>query len=182
MKIYTKKGDKGETSLIGGNRVKKSNVRIHAYGTVDELNSMVGLLNDSLTDKNDKKILLKIQNQLFVIGSSLASAPGSKMAIPEISESAVKDLEIEMDKMNESLPELRSFILPGGHQSVSYCHLARTICRRAERWVIEITEDEEVESIIIEYLNRLSDFFFVLARKIAIDFNSNEILWNPLKD
>ena len=182
MKIYTKKGDRGETSLIGGVRVKKSNVRIHAYGTVDELNSMVGLLKDNLIDDEDISLLLEIQNNLFVIGSSLASAPGSKMSLPEIKTKDVEKLEVQMDKMNEDLPELTSFILPGGHTVVSYCHLARTICRRAERWVIEITESEKIDTILIEYLNRLSDYFFVLARKIAIDFNSKEVLWHPSKD
>jgi len=179
MKIYTKKGDGGETSLIGGKRVKKSNVRIHAYGSVDELNSMVGLLKDSMTPSTYDELLLLIQDRLFVIGSHLASAQGSKMELPQIKQEDIAILEKEMDRMNDELPELTSFILPGGDVSVSYCHLARTICRRAERWTIEIIENEPVESIIIEYLNRLSDYFFMLARQISFDKNIKEILWSP---
>jgi cob(I)alamin adenosyltransferase len=182
MKIYTKKGDGGETSLIGGIRVKKSNIRIHAYGSIDELNSMIGLLRDSIDTQEIIDQLLEIQDRLFIIGSHLASAPGSKMKLPEISDADVLHLEEFMDKMNESLPELTSFILPGGHISVSYCHLARTICRRAERWTIEITESEKVDPVILEYLNRLSDYFFVLARRISKEKNAREIAWKPRID
>ncbi len=177
MKIYTKKGDKGETSLIGGLRVKKSNVRIHAYGSVDELNSMVGLVRDSINDQVIKKQLIEIQDRLFTLGSQLAASPGSKMKLPEIKKEDILKLEGFIDEMDHSLPELKSFILPGGHISVSYCHLARTICRRAERWVIEVTEKEIVDAIIIEYLNRLSDYFFMLSRKISLDNNAEEIPW-----
>lgn len=179
MKIYTKKGDKGETSLIGGVRVKKSNNRIHAYGTIDELNSVVGIVRDSLKDSTIRKQLLGIQNHLFVIGSHLASAPNSKMQIPDISHSDITQLEEYMDEMNLSLPELTSFILPGGNISSSYCHLARTVCRRAERWVIEVSEKEEVDPLIIAYLNRLSDYFFILSRRISSINDAKEIQWNP---
>lgn len=182
MKIYTKKGDTGETSLIGGVRVKKSNVRIHAYGTVDELNSVVGLVRDSITNKETIDQLLEIQDRLFVIGSQLASAPDSKMKLPAISSSDIQNLETYIDKMNDDLPELTSFILPGGDLSVSYSHLARTVCRRAERWVIEVDEVEKVDPVIIEYLNRLSDYFFMLGRKISLDNNANEIIWKPRID
>lgn len=182
MKIYTKKGDTGETSLIGGVRVKKSNVRIHAYGTVDELNSVVGLVRDSATNAAIIDQILEIQDRLFIIGSQLASAPGSKMKLPEISPKDIANLEKYIDAMNEELPELKSFILPGGDLAVSYCHLARTVCRRAERWVIEVDESEKVDPIIIEYLNRLSDYFFMLSRKISLDNNANEIPWKPRLD
>lgn len=179
MKIYTKTGDKGETSLIGGVRVKKSNNRIHAYGTVDELNSSLGLVRDSLTNPDIRKQLLEIQGRLFVIGSHLASAPNSKMQIPDISKEDVLHLENYIDEMNKSLPELKNFILPGGSISVSYCHMARTICRRAERWVIEVSESEFVEPLTIEYLNRLSDYLFVLSRRISHENEVEEIAWNP---
>lgn len=182
MKIYTKKGDTGETSLIGGVRVKKSNVRIHAYGTVDELNSVVGLVRDSVENKNIIEQLLEIQDRLFVIGSHLASAPGSKMKLPDISSTDIQHLENYIDEMNDALPELKSFILPGGDLRVSYTHLARTVCRRAERWVIEVDELEKVDSVIIEYLNRLSDYFFMLGRKISLDNNAEEIPWKPRID
>jgi len=182
MKIYTKKGDGGETSLIGGDRVKKSNVRIHAYGTVDELNSMIGLLRDSLINEEIREQLLNIQDRLFVLGSHLASSPNSKMKLPDIEKQDIIRLEKDIDKMNESLPELRTFILPGGHLSVSYCHLARTICRRAERWTIEILEKESIEPLLIQYLNRLSDYFFVLCRRISFENDIKEIPWTPRKD
>lgn len=182
MKIYTKKGDKGETSLIGGVRVKKSNVRIHAYGTIDELNSVVGLVRDSNTNVEISTQLLEIQDRLFVIGSHLASAPNSKMKLPDVRAKDIIDLEEYIDRMNTSLPELKSFILPGGNIAVSYCHLARTVCRRAERWVIEVDESEGVNPIIIEYLNRLSDYFFMLCRRISQENNSEETLWNPRID
>lgn len=182
MKIYTKKGDTGETSLIGGVRVKKSNVRIHAYGTVDELNSVVGLVRDSASNAEIIDQLLEIQDRLFVIGSQLASAPDSKMKLPEISSEDITHLENFIDAMNEELPELKSFILPGGDITVSYCHLARTVCRRAERWVIEVDETEKVDPVIIEYLNRLSDYFFMLSRKISLDNNAKEIPWKPRLD
>jgi cob(I)alamin adenosyltransferase len=179
MKIYTKKGDSGETSLIGGLRVKKSSNRIHAYGTVDELNSMIGLLRDNLNDEKIINQLLFIQDRLFTLGSLLASAPNAKMKLPEIKLEDIELLEKSMDEMDGILPELKSFILPGGHISVSYCHLARTICRRAERWVIKVSENEVINPIITAYLNRLSDYFFVLSRKISADNNALETPWIP---
>ena len=179
MKIYTKKGDKGDTSLIGGVRVKKSHTRIHAYGTVDELNSMVGLVRDTCDNSQIIEQLIEIQDRLFTLGSLLASSPGSKMNLPEIKESDIADLEKYIDEMDRALPELKSFILPGGHVVVSYCHLARTICRRAERWVIEVSENDEVDTKIIEYLNRLSDYFFMLSRKVSKDNDAEEIPWIP---
>src|SRR6185295_3145817 len=163
-KIYTKTGDKGTTSLIGGTKVPKSHLRIEAYGTVDELNSYIGLCKDLLTDKN---ILQEIQDRLFTIGSSLACDPEkeTKMKIPDLEEDDITLLEKEIDRMNESIPPMKNFILPGGHPTVSHLHIARCICRRAERCCVRLEmEKEEVESIIIKYLNRLSDHLFMLAR------------------
>ena len=182
MKIYTKKGDGGETSLIGGVRVKKSNARIHAYGNVDELNAIVGLIKDSIDEIEITEELYRIQNELFVIGSLLAAAPGAKMQLPEISDKEVKMLEVAMDDMNEQLEDLKNFILPGGNLAISYAHLARTVCRRAERWVITVSEEEDVAAVILEYLNRLSDYFFVLARYIGHLSSIPDIPWKPLKD
>lgn len=182
MKIYTKKGDGGETSLIGGVRVKKSNARIHAYGNVDELNAIVGLIKDSIDEIEITEELYRIQNELFVIGSLLAAAPGAKMQLPEISDKEVKMLEVAMDDMNEQLEDLKNFILPGGNLAISYAHLARTVCRRAERWVITVSEEEDVAGVILEYLNRLSDYFFVLARYIGHLSSIPDIPWKPLKD
>ena len=180
MKIYTKTGDKGQTSLIGGTRVPKHHIRIEAYGTVDELNSWIGLLRDQPVDASTKKILLEIQDRLFTIGSSLASDPGkSKMKIPDLQEEDVTLLEKEMDMMNESLPEMRNFVLPGGHPSVSYCHIARCVCRRAERNTIHLSESNFVAEPVIKYLNRLSDYLFVLSRKLSHDLKAEEIPWKP---
>jgi cob(I)alamin adenosyltransferase len=178
MKIYTKTGDKGETSLIGGTRVPKHHIRIESYGTVDELNSWIGLINDQDIAQESKTILSEIQDRLFTIGSSLASDPEkSKMKIPDLHASDIELLENQIDKMNEMLPEMRHFILPGGHTSVSYCHLARCVCRRAERNVIHLHETEYVNEMVIVYLNRLSDYLFVLARFIGHQLNVNEIAW-----
>jgi cob(I)alamin adenosyltransferase len=182
MKIYTKKGDSGTTQLIGGTRVPKHHVRIEAYGTIDELNSFTGLLRDQKMTDHHKKILLEIQDRLFTIGSSLASDPEkSRMKTPDLTEQDVILLENEMDMMEAQLPELKSFILPGGHPTVSHAHIARCICRRAERLVTHLSESEEnrVDPLIIKYLNRLSDYFFVLARKLAAEFGAEEILWKP---
>jgi cob(I)alamin adenosyltransferase len=180
MKIYTKKGDKGETSLLGGTRVKKSHIRIESYGTVDELNSWIGLIRDQQIDNNAKKFLIHIQDRLFTIGSHLASDPDkSKAKIPGIKEEDVSALEKEMDTMNEVLPEMRSFVLPGGHTTVSYCHIARCVCRRAERYTVALASEEKVDDIIIKYLNRLSDYLFVLSRKLSNDLNAEEIPWKP---
>jgi cob(I)alamin adenosyltransferase len=178
MKIYTKTGDKGQTSLIGGTRVPKHHIRIESYGTVDELNSWIGLINDQDIAPESKTILSEIQDRLFTIGSSLASDPEkSKMKIPDLHESDIELLEKQIDSMNEVLPEMRFFILPGGHTSISYCHLARCVCRRAERNVIHLHETEYVNEMVIVYLNRLSDYLFVLARFIAHQLNVNEIAW-----
>lgn len=180
MKIYTKTGDKGQTSLIGGTRVAKHHIRIEAYGTVDELNSFIGLIRDQEIDKHYKEILLEIQDRLFTIGSLLASDPNkSKMKLPQINEDDVVRLEKEIDAMNEKLPEMRSFVLPGGHPIVSYCHIARCVCRRAERNTIKLMEAEKIDEIIIKYLNRLSDYLFVLSRKIGLDKGAQETPWKP---
>jgi len=180
MKIYTKTGDKGQTSLIGGTRVPKHHIRIEAYGTVDELNSHIGLIRDQQIDEHSKKILIEIQDRLFTIGSSLASDPEkSKMKIPDLKEEDITLLEKEMDKMNERLPEIKTFVLPGGHTTVSYCHIARCVCRRAERLTIHLSENSFVAELVIKYLNRLSDYLFVLSRKFTHDLKAVEIPWKP---
>jgi len=180
FKIYTKTGDKGQTSLIGGTRVPKHHIRIETYGTVDELNSYIGLIRDQPIDEHSKQLLIEIQDRLFTIGSSLASDPEkSKMKIPDLKEEDVLLLEQEMDKMNEVLPEMRSFVLPGGHTTVSYCHIARCVCRRAERLTIHLSENSFVSDLVIKYLNRLSDYLFVLSRKLTQDLHALEIPWKP---
>jgi cob(I)alamin adenosyltransferase len=182
MKIYTKTGDKGTTSLIGGTKVPKSHLRIEAYGTVDELNSCIGLCRDLLKNKKSRKVLLEIQDRLFTIGSSLACDPEkeTKMKIPDLQEADVVLLENEIDKMNEILPPMKSFILPGGHKTVSSLHIARCICRRAERCCVRLeSENHESDPIIIKYLNRLSDFLFVLARFTGYKLKAKEIPWKP---
>jgi cob(I)alamin adenosyltransferase len=180
MKVYTKTGDKGETSLIGGTRVKKSHLRIETYGTVDELNSYIGLVRDQEVNASRKDLLKEIQDRLFTIGSSLASDPEkSKMKIPDLHAEDVTLLENEIDKMNDELPPLRVFVLPGGHQSVSFCHLARCVCRRAERLTIGLQEESFVADLVIQYLNRLSDYLFVLSRKMAHELNAEEVPWKP---
>ena len=184
MKIYTKTGDKGTTALLGGTRVPKSHERIEAYGTVDELNSYLGLVADQEINTGRKETLREIQDRLFTIGSSLASDPEkSKVKIPDLLESDVTMLEEQIDGMNNELPEMRSFILPGGHPAVSTCHIARCVCRRAERLAINLSQNEFVAELVIKYLNRLSDYLFVLARKMAQDLNADEIPWRPrMKD
>lgn len=180
MKIYTKTGDKGQTSLIGGTRVPKHHIRIEAYGTVDELNSHIGLIRDQQIDSHYKNILTEIQDRLFTIGASLASDPEkSKMKIPDLKEEDITLLENEMDKMNDELPEMRSFVLPGGHTTVSFCHIARCVCRRAERNTIHLAENEFVADLVVKYLNRLSDYLFVLSRKLSQDLKASEIPWKP---
>ena len=180
MKIYTKKGDTGKTSLIGGTRVSKNHIRIEAYGTVDELNSWVGLLRDEMGDKSSVKTLLEIQNQLFTVGSLLAADPEkNRMKLPELSEEDVVILEKEIDRMNEKLPPIKNFLLPGGHPVVSHCHITRCVCRRAERHVTNLSSKSFVKPLIIKYLNRLSDYFFVLSRKLSADFSAKEIPWKP---
>lgn len=180
MKIYTKTGDKGQTSLIGGTRVPKYHTRIDAYGTVDELNSYIGLIRDQQIDEHSKKVLMEIQDRLFTIGSLLAADPEkSRMKLPELNEQDVLVLEKEIDAMNETLPEMRSFILPGGHTTVSFCHIARCVCRRAERLTVQLAETEDVPELIIKYLNRLSDYIFVLSRKFSKDLKAEEVAWKP---
>lgn len=180
FKIYTKTGDKGQTSLIGGTRVSKSHIRIESYGTIDELNSYLGLVNDLTNDSKINDWILEIQDRLFTIGSELATSPTKevKMKLPDLHNSDINWLEMKIDEMNEQLPEMRSFILPGGHQGASACHVARCICRRAERLCVHMRElDEEVSDVILQYLNRLSDFLFVLARYITHINGKNEIPW-----
>ncbi len=178
MKIYTKTGDKGTTSLLGGTRVIKSHIRIEAYGTIDELNSHIGLLRDQEVNKKRLDILKGIQDRLFSIGSILASDPRkSKVKIPDLYDADIVLLEKTIDKMNNGLPEMRSFILPGGHQSVSFCHIARCVCRRAERIVINLSQEDIVADIVIKYLNRLSDYLFVLGRKMALELGSEDVEW-----
>lgn len=180
MKIYTKTGDKGYTSLIGGTRVPKHHLRIESYGTVDELNSYIGLIRDQDITTHDKQLLKEIQDRLFTIGSSLASDPEkSKMIIPDLHEADIELLEKEMDIMNENLPELRHFILPGGNNAISFCHIARCVCRRAERLSVHLSEESQVDIKVNIYLNRLSDYLFVLSRKIGNDQKVPENQWIP---
>ena len=180
MKIYTKKGDEGKTGLIGGTRVTKNAIRIDAYGTVDELNSYIGVVRDYHIDEIYKKQLIEIQDRLFTIGSSLASDPEkSNMKIPDLNESDIAFLEQCMDEMDSQLPEMRYFVLPGGNHAVSFCHVARCVCRRAERLIVELKQNEFVAPLVLTYMNRLSDYLFVLSRKIAMDLNADEQPWHP---
>lgn len=190
MKIYTKTGDKGSTSLYGGQRVSKSNPRIEAYGTVDELNSYIGLLKDQEIDCETKGCLLKIQHDLFTLGAMLATPKDKELLkngkerlnIPKITIKNIILLEQEIDKMNTLLPQMTNFILPGGHQTVSFCHISRCICRRAERITTALSENEDINTDIIVYLNRLSDYLFVLARKLSKDLSVKETPWVPEKN
>jgi cob(I)alamin adenosyltransferase len=180
MKIYTKTGDKGFTSLIGGTRVPKYHVRIESYGTVDELNSYIGLIRDQQPGVHHSDILKHIQDRLFTIGASLAADPEkSRMVIPDLHTGDIELLEHEMDDMNRELPELRHFILPGGSTAISYCHIARCVCRRAERIAVQLAQDSEVDEKVIIYLNRLSDYLFTLARKLANEGQIAENEWIP---
>ncbi len=180
MKIYTKTGDKGLTSLIGGTRVPKHHLRIESYGTVDELNSYIGMIRDQDISEDQKNILKEIQDRLFTIGSALASDPEkSKMKIPDLHLQDIELLEQKMDEMNEKLPELKHFILPGGNTVVSFCHIARCICRRAERITVHLAEESFVDEKVIIYLNRLSDYLFVLARQLCLDNGCTENEWFP---
>jgi cob(I)alamin adenosyltransferase len=179
FKIYTKTGDTGETSLFGGRRVLKSNLRVDAYGTVDELNAFTGLLSDNIDFLQIKSILLEIQHRLFTIGAHLASDPQKQLPTPDLLSTDIDLLEQEMDRMDAVLPELRQFILPGGHSSVSHAHVCRTICRRAERIVIALSSSgETVDEQVVQYLNRLSDYFFILARYLAHELGIEEHKWN----
>ena len=178
MKIYTKTGDKGLTSLIGGTRVPKSSLRIDCYGTVDELNSHIGLVRDQEVNAARRPLLKEIQDRLFTIGSALAADPDkSKMKLPDLLATDVTLLEEEMDRLNLDLPELRAFILPGGHPAVSHTHVARCVCRRAERMVIHLSEDSFVAELVVVYLNRLSDYLFVLSRAMAHELGVEEVTW-----
>ena len=180
MKIYTKKGDSGYTSLIGGTRVAKHHLRIESYGTVDELNSYMGLIRDHNENPELKEVILEVQDRLFTIGSQLAADPEkSKMKLPEVYESDVKFLEDQIDKMDEELEPMRSFVLPGGHPVISSTHIARCVCRRAERITVHLAENETVDEIIMRYLNRLSDFLFTLSRKLSKDLSVDEVPWKP---
>jgi cob(I)alamin adenosyltransferase len=182
QKIYTKTGDKGKTSLIGGTKILKSDLRIETYGTIDELNSWIGFVSDAINDFSANHILKEIQDRLFTIGSSLACDPEkeTKLKIPDLHESDVNLLEKEIDTMNEILPEMKHFILPGGHSSASITHIARSVCRRTERCCVNLaTHNGHVEPLIIKYLNRLSDYLFVLARYVSHLHNVPEMVWNP---
>ncbi len=190
MKIYTKTGDDGTTALYGGTRVPKHHLRIDSYGTVDELNSYLGLLRDQKIDQHSHDMLVQIQDKLFTVGAILATDPEKAMlkngkkrlSIPLITKEDLLVLENEIDQMDQNLPQMTHFILPGGHQTVSFCHIARTICRRAERLSCALYEIEPFEITTIHYLNRLSDYLFVLARKLSKDLQANEIKWIPKKE
>ena len=185
MKIYTKTGDAGETSLFGGKRVKKYDLRIESYGTIDELNSHIGLIRDQKIDEITFTALIKIQKELFSIGAILATPPGKeklksgkrRLQSPIITKDEITFLEFEIDKMESTLEPMTNFILPGGHPSVSICHIARSVCRRAERIMVQLNEKEGVDADIISYINRLSDYLFVLARKLSMVNGAQEIPW-----
>lgn len=181
MKIYTKKGDEGQTSLFGGKRMPKNQTRIEAYGTIDELNSHIGFLRDSIVFTDIQNELIKIQEELFTLGSHIASDPDKvdKLQLPEFNDTHIFWLEEKMDDMEEVLPEMKNFILPGGHQAVSYCHVVRSVCRRAERCLVALHQTEPVDSLHLRYMNRLSDYFFVLSRKLSQDLNAKETPWKP---
>ena len=181
MKVYTKKGDGGSTQLIGGRRVPKNSIKIEAYGTVDELNSFLGLLRDQEIQLEYKEQLIHLQNDLFVIGSLLAKDKDAKMALPELKEESIDLMEQWIDEMDAQLEPMRFFVLPGGHQAVSLSHIARCVCRRAERCVVDLGEQEEVPSHILKFLNRLSDYLFVLGRKLSADLNIQDVPWKPEK-
>jgi cob(I)alamin adenosyltransferase len=181
-KIYTKGGDHGETSLLGGTRVPKSHERVEAYGNIDELNSFIGLLLDQQMKEHYREVLVSVQENLFVAEAWVATDPEKPVSgLPQLTEDQITLLEQEIDTMTSEMPPLSSFILPGGHPVVSYCHIARTVCRRAERAVIRLNQKQPVDEIIIRYLNRLSDYLFVLARKTGQDAGVKEIHW-PRKD
>lgn len=190
MKIYTKTGDEGTTALFGGTRVKKYNLRIDSYGTVDELNAYIGLIKDQNIEDATKDSLLKIQNELFTLGAMLATPPEKetlksgkeRLNIPKVNSNSIQFLENEIDAMDSELPQMTHFILPGGHQAVSFCHVARCVCRRAERLCVELNDEETINSDILKYLNRLSDYLFVLARMLSKQLQVDEIKWIPTKN
>ncbi len=189
MKIYTKTGDKGTTALFGGTRVPKHHIRIDSYGTVDELNSHIGLIRDQDIDPRSKEILVHIQDKLFTVGAVLATDPDKmtlkngkdRLNIPRVNEEDIELLETEMDHMNDHLPPMTHFVLPGGHTTVSYCHIARCVCRRAERLATALYDISPFDEHTLKYLNRLSDYLFVLARKLSKDLQAAEIKWIPKK-
>lgn len=189
MKIYTKTGDTGTTSLFGGDRVPKHHIRIESYGTVDELNSYIGLVRDQDMNPLYKAVLVEVQDRLFTVGAILATPPDKevlkngekRLQNLGITESDIDYLEREMDKMDAELPPMTHFVLPGGHTTVSYCHVARCVCRRAERLAVHLNDIEPTDSLVIKYLNRLSDYLFVLARKLSHDLNAEETPWIPRK-
>jgi cob(I)alamin adenosyltransferase len=180
MKIYTKTGDQGETSLFGGKRVKKYDLRINAYGTSDELNSWIGVLRDQTIADNYKAQLIEIQDRIFTLGAQLAADPDKpKLKMPHIELNDIQAVEQWIDEIDAVLPPMTNFVLPGGHTAVSFSHVARCVCRRCERLVIELNNEAPIDELIIQYLNRLSDYLFVLGRKIAIDLDAPEQLWFP---
>lgn len=189
MKVYTKTGDKGTTALFGGTRVPKDHIRIESYGTVDELNSYIGLIRDQEINTHYKEILIEIQDRLFTVGAILATPPekevmkNGELRLQKLGivESDIELLENEIDAMEDSLPQMTHFVLPGGHTTVSYCHIARCVCRRAERLSVHLSHNEPVAPIAIKYLNRLSDYLFVLARKLTFDLKAEEVQWIPRK-
>ncbi len=182
MKIYTKTGDEGTTSLVGGTRVSKTDIRIEAYGSVDELNAYIGLLRDQEVNEGRREFLKEVQDCLFTIGSRVATEPGKRKGkLPDLFEEDILMLELEIDRMTENLEPLRFFVLPGGHTTVSYGHLARTVCRRAERVVLALYEQYPSDPLIPRYLNRLSDFLFVLSRQMAKELQVEEVFWHPRK-
>ena len=189
MKVYTKTGDTGTTALFGGTRVSKDHIRIESYGTVDELNSYIGLIRDQDMDAHFKEILIEIQDRLFTVGAILATPPEKevmkngelRLKNLGIIESDIELLENEIDAMEDSLPQMTHFILPGGHTTVSYCHIGRCVCRRAERLAVHLNDIEPTDEFVIKYLNRLSDYLFVLARKLSFDLKAEEVKWIPRK-
>ena len=189
MKVYTKTGDPGTTALFGGTRVPKHHIRIESYGTVDELNSHIGLIRDQDMSDLYKKVLIEVQDRLFTVGAILATPPEKevmkngelRLKNLGIIESDIELLENEIDAMEEALPPMTHFVLPGGHTTVSYCHIARCVCRRAERLAVHLSHNEPVAEIAIKYLNRLSDYLFVLARKLSHDLKAAEVQWIPRK-
>ena len=189
MKVYTKTGDTGTTALFGGTRVPKHHIRIESYGTVDELNSHVGLIRDQEINSHYKDVLIEVQDRLFTVGAILATPPeketlknGEKrLQNLGILEADIDYLEKEIDAMEDSLPQMTHFVLPGGHTTVSYCHIARCVCRRAERLAVHLNDIEPTDELVIKYLNRLSDYLFVLARKLSFDLKADEVQWIPRK-
>ena len=179
MKIYTKTGDKGKTSLLSGEKVKKHNVRLNAYGSVDELNSFTGYLISLNINKGHKVFLTDVQHKLFNLGALLAVKKDVNFKIPEITDKDIQALETEIDRLNKGIPPLKEFILPGGSAETAQCHICRSVCRRAERTVSELSEKEKIQELLLIYLNRLSDYFFVLARKISQEKEIKETVWKP---